>query len=123
MSFKEIPEVEPDEIDKAMIAEAEKNYGETYRLDDVKRMLGYIDRQKAIDAVKRWDQQKLYLPIEFREVLEGMPPAEVPPIKRGRWIGTWSCSCCGRAFYEWEGKPDWNYCPICGADMRGEQSG
>lgn len=38
--LREIPEVEPDEIDEAMIAEAEKeNSGEIYRVEDVKRML------------------------------------------------------------------------------------
>lgn len=40
MNIKEIPEVEPDELDQAMIAEAEKeNSGELYELEDVKRML------------------------------------------------------------------------------------
>ena len=54
------------------------------------------------------------------------PPAKPEP-KRGRWIyktdlitapyGYWECSKCkeGRLLYEE------NFCPHCGADMRGEQ--
>ena len=53
--------------------------------------------------------------------------------KTGVWIGegdgyadgsmvydTWSCSSCGMRFEEWEEEPTWNFCPNCGADMRGE---
>lgn len=48
----------------------------------------------------------------------------------GQWIGEadeyadgypvydiWSCSCCGKYFDEWDEKPDWNFCPHCGARM------
>lgn len=54
--------------------------------------------------------------------------------KIGEWFGeadgyadgelvydTWSCGCCGKYFPEWDEKPDWNYCPNCGADMRGDK--
>ena len=53
------------------------------------------------------------------------------PVVKGEWLGegdgyadgflvldTWSCSVCGKYFPEWEEKPDWNYCPNCGADMQ-----
>ena len=50
----------------------------------------------------------------------------------GKWIGTefdgyadgnpvyyeWKCSACGCVVEDEE--PTWNYCPNCGADMRGE---
>ena len=35
-----------------------------------------ISRQAAIDAVRTWDQGKAYLPIEFRELVEGLPSVE-----------------------------------------------
>lgn len=45
--------------------------------------------------------------------------------KRGEWLGkpfggysTVRCSVCRSAFLENSGM--WNYCPNCGADMRGE---
>lgn len=60
--------------------------------------------------------------------------------KKGRWLGFDSdedmydiikCSCCKHTFtvdsYHWSDigfvKDDFNYCPNCGADMRGEEHG
>lgn len=66
------------------------------------------------------------------EVIE-LPAADVRENKRGEWYGEadgyadgelvydmWSCPICGKRFEEWEEKPDWNFCPNCGADMRTE---
>ena len=42
------------------------------------------------------------------------------------WIGytRWGCSCCGfKCGYELEIKSRTNFCPNCGADMRGKQDG
>ena len=62
---------------------------------------------------------------EAVEVIKQLPPAQPEP-KRGRWIyktdlvtaptGYWECSECkeGRLLYEE------NFCPNCGAEMRGE---
>ena len=39
------------------------------------------------------------------------------------WMGytRWSCSCCGfKCGYELEIRSRTNYCPNCGADMRGD---
>lgn len=59
--------------------------------------------------------------------------ADVRPVVRAEWYGEadgyadgelvydmWSCPVCGKRFEEWEEKPDWNFCPNCGADMREE---
>lgn len=56
---------------------------------------------------------------------------DVRPVVRAEWYGEadgyadgelvydiWSCPVCGKRFEEWEEKPDWNFCPNCGADMR-----
>lgn len=54
--------------------------------------------------------------------------------KKGKWIGTefdgyadgspvyyeWKCSACGCVVEDEE--PAWNFCPNCGADMRGEKN-
>jgi len=55
------------------------------------------------------------------------------PVLHGEWYGEadgyadgelvfdiWSCPICGKRFDEWEEKPDWNFCPNCGARMDGE---
>lgn len=54
-----------------------------------------------------------------RENFEKMRPAQ-PERKKGRWIDMDDhvmCSCCGATHYG----SDKNFCPNCGADMRGEQ--
>ena len=45
--------------------------------------------------------------------------------KTGRWAwseadASWCCAACGCVFEEIEWKPVYNYCPNCGANMRGE---
>ena len=54
-----------------------------------------------------------------------IPAADVRPAKRGKWIedGYYDepcvCSYCGEPCTQTVmGKPRWNYCPFCGADMR-----
>ena len=51
-------------------------------------------------------------------IIDRMPT--IDPVKRGRWVmqGTaYGCSLCGEGVIH----PFHNYCPNCGADMRGEQ--
>ena len=66
-------------------------------------------------------------------MIANMPSAQ-PERKTGKWIGTeyagyadgnpvyyeWKCSACGCVIEDDE--PTWNFCPNCGADMRGEQN-
>ena len=67
------------------------------------------------------------------DVIEELEAADVRPVVKAEWYGEadgyadgelvydmWSCPICGKRFEEWEEKPDWNYCPNCGADMREE---
>ena len=93
-----------------------------------------ISRQAAIDAVaKALGEGSDLLTDTFidgiREVLSNVPSAER---KKGRWIETddgwdgvyYECSCCKEAFTLIDGTPTdnlYNYCPNCGAEMRGEE--
>lgn len=86
-------------------------------------MSDLIDRQAAIEALYHVDEYNG----RSVEAIRNLPPAqpEQPEPKRGRWIyktdlvtaptGYWECSECkeGRLLYEE------NFCPHCGADMRG----
>ena len=64
--------------------------------------------------------------------IEAEPAADVVPVVHGKWIkvGVWGrvyrCSQCGN-FLDFDavnaGRGDANFCPNCGADMRGEQDG
>ena len=53
-------------------------------------------------------------------VMDNEPSAQ-PERKKGEWSDgyRWQrCSLCKQT-----GKKSWNYCPNCGADMRGEKDG
>lgn len=56
------------------------------------------------------------------DLLDSKPPADVRPVVRGRWIpftseaagDIWYCSACEIGFSH-----HMDFCPHCGADMRG----
>ena len=65
--------------------------------------------------------------------IDTMPAADVQPVKRGKLeerigYGGWGdtyyhCSVCGSDWVFEEGTPkanEWNFCPHCGADVRGD---
>ena len=99
-----------------------------------------ISRQAAIDALdKRFDKIPMEQTTEilkFRKDLRGLPSIQSEQ-KRGRWIygedeygiDGYHCDKCG-FFVPWDYThkfinyiEDYNFCPSCGADMRGEQDG
>ena len=59
---------------------------------------------------------------EAMRLINDLPAADVKPVVRGKWIElgkyidgyNWRCSVCKR-----ESTMAINYCPNCGADMRG----
>ena len=97
-----------------------------------------ISRQAALKEVEEWRKSFLELchnesasDVKFiRGGIEKLPSAQ-PERKTGHFIGTefdgyadgspvyyeWECSECGCVFEDDE--PTYNYCPNCGADMRG----
>jgi len=109
----------------------------------------YIKRNEAIEEVRKsFDQSKtgkstvvsMLIDAAFLQagsILRGIPAADVRPVVRGKWIQTtlpmgWEddecaeCSVCGEDFVLDEWSMDdftntMNFCPNCGADMRGER--
>ena len=93
-----------------------------------------IERQAAIDALKRDEAYDEDIPNRADGVRDaiitimGLPSAQ--PERKGKWIDMGDfeqCSVCtGTRLKEVQtvyGKAIWiktNYCPSCGADMRGE---
>lgn len=66
-------------------------------------------------------------------IINNAPTIEAEPVRQGKWIGTeydgyadgspiyyeWICSEC-KTITE-DDEPIWNYCPHCGAKMKGEE--
>lgn len=87
-------------------------------------MAEYIEKQAAIEAINsvpagNWSSKR------YAGELERIPPADVRPVIRGRWINEErvgfgsveaECSNCGRRMIY---NPAWRCCPWCMADMRG----
>ena len=103
-------------------------------------MRRYIDVDKLKRDVEErddgfWTRYKV-----FESIIAEQPLADVRENVRGEWVvmdnpGTgWyrvTCSKCGEdvtsiipmiGFFP-DAKPLWNFCPYCGADMRGEKNG
>lgn len=64
------------------------------------------------------------------KIINSLPTIETEPRKHGKWIqlyhDNYKCSECGSWWgsdYNDEIINDFNFCPICGADMRGEEDG
>lgn len=94
-------------------------------------MRDLIDRQIAIDAIeptlKSILQGNSFKAINVIDKIRDLPPAEP---KKGKWLPDntdirmyYVCSECKQATQipTYVGGFLYNYCPNCGADMRGEQ--
>lgn len=93
-------------------------------------MAEYIKRDATIEAVKHaWAKG-----LEPSQYIETLPAADVAPVVHGRWddSGRYTfpagstavrCTNCGCALTESEYRlNNWNYCPVCGAKMDGEEA-
>ena len=108
-------------------------------------MKDLISRQTAIDIVNKYKKSHMILwgkpmvgAASIVIELEELPPAQ-PERKKGKWNAyyhginetpsfTYSCNQCGYSapYGLYGGKysqKEWNFCPNCGAKMRGEQDG
>lgn len=81
-----------------------------------------LKRKAQKEATKSW-KMKIVAKVEtilnqFIDWIDNAPTIE-PERKKGKWFwgdGMYSCDQCHAAFYETS-----PFCPMCGADMRGEQ--
>ena len=91
-------------------------------------MSDLIDRQAAIDKFEKelsakFNRREMAIGfVGIKSILENLPTAEP---KKGKWIklydGNYKCSSCW-SWWSVDGNEvmgDFNYCPNCGADMRG----
>ena len=77
------------------------------------------------DLLAKYDRVHIGKPGKARKLIEDAPTVDAKPVVRGRWIslepeiGLFECSKCGHKIL----RAECNYCPNCGADMRGDQDG
>lgn len=75
----------------------------------------YIDREKAMEIVKRTSGDYAAAWSEIRQ----LPAADAAPVVHGEWVAKYGCLVCsvcksGLGL----GTGERNYCPNCGAVMR-----
>ena len=125
-----------DCIDHDVISETYQCPKKLISLRALSRTLTEEQRQAAIENIKEcaqaahsnyeWDMEQGY--INAIECLEELPSAQ-PQRMRGKWEkgvgenGVTTSLFCSECNYENTHWYAWNYCPNCGADMRGEQDG
>lgn len=98
-------------------------------------MNDYIDRQAALEILATMQglctsKTALIQNSKIWQQIKELPPAEVEPVKRGKWIknenrNSWHCSYCNvdnYYAYAWNSETRMDefqdrYCPNCGAKM------
>ena len=87
-----------------------------------KTMDDLIRRQQAINALSTITMYKGSIPFDTAVMrIEQLPSAQ-PELKKGKWIRNGWAITCSECGYDMPYTVR-NYCPNCGADMRGEQDG
>lgn len=82
-------------------------------------MAEYIEREALLEKLAERD---LCLCVSESDI-KNMPAADVASVVHGRWSwdtgDIWTCSVCSTRNHikEVMGRPDFNYCPNCGAKM------
>ena len=92
-------------------------------------MTRYIDADVVIKHIEEyWEMVKLGKPSRgmtaviqnIKTIINSLPTVDAEPVRHGKWKVTpvyIKCSECGESFM----LIPQNYCPNCGADMRGEE--
>ncbi len=101
-------------------------------------MTKYVELNAVLDAIGN-QQDGTGMTFEalshaMRDVMS-LPQVDAVPVRHGHYVGegdgyangelvydVWKCSECGCVFEDEYEKPTYNYCPNCGADMRGDNS-
>ena len=83
-------------------------------------MAEYIEREALRDALYDADA----ITMSGVKILNQFPVADVAHVRHGRWGRSGQlleCQCCGEVYSQLGGNAGkaWNFCPNCGADMRG----
>ena len=85
----------------------------------------YINRERARFEAKRYFKNMDEIQEDLDMLFCMLPAENVAPVRHGRWIEQekytfgvfYDCSICGNRILD--NGHSWNYCPNCGADMRG----
>ena len=85
----------------------------------------YINRERARFEAKRYFKNMDEIQEDLDMLFCMLPAENVAPVRHGRWIEQerytfgvmYDCSVCGNRILD--NGHSWNYCPNCGADMRG----
>ena len=82
-----------------------------------------IDANALFDAL-RDNEFQTFCPLdEVDDVIAAAPTLDYAPVRHGEWewdtLDVYMCSACGEKSHVKEviGRPDWDYCPNCGAKM------
>jgi hypothetical protein len=101
----------------------------------------YIEREKVQSCLEDLSNQQLIgndndtfisLP-QALDIIEELPAADVVEVRRGEWVEKndcwgdtyYDCTACNESFCLIDGSPVlnlFNFCPNCGADMRGNNN-
>lgn len=92
-------------------------------------MAEYIERERVVDVLVDMETLALYedaIPAikNIRRLIDGIPAADVAPVRHGRWERTSKslmvCTACGNCVVD-DRISGMFYCPNCGAKMDKEK--